>query len=313
MHPDLYLPPAKDHPFFSEEAVCAGGWSEFVARNFQEAPAAARWGKVTHHYMYGCPGGRNRAVGGTARATESAERIIPERIHAMFPDVKLIAILRDPVERCISDYGMRVLWGQQDRRSFDRTIADLLAPAALESSRGLLTHPFITWGEYGRILRPYYEIFAREQILSASPMNSAGLHSNSSTTVSFPRSPQLRAAGPPNPLSTDHPLAPVRLAAFAVEDGAEAGHPVVGTFALEAAATDGPGTHFPTHAATAVSVRPLEHAPGRLRASRIERGNGCRLRAHYESDRVLLEGLIGKPVPWAPVQEVADGVGTGTA
>ena len=164
VHPDLYLPPAKDHPFFSEEAVYAEGWSKFVSRNFHEAPEAAQWGKVTHHYMYGCPGGRDRAVGGTARAAESAERIIPERIHAMFPDVKLIAILRDPVERCISDNGMRVLWGQQDRRSFDRTIADLLAPAALESSRCCHTHPFITWGEYGRILQPYYEVFPREQI-----------------------------------------------------------------------------------------------------------------------------------------------------
>src|SRR5262245_51258201 len=150
VHPDLYLPPAKDHPFFSDEAVYAGGWPKFVSRNFHEAPAGGRWGKVTHHYMYGRPSGRNRAQRGSALATERAQRVIPERIHAMFPRVKLIAILRDPVERCISDYGMSVLWGQQTRRSFNKTITDLLAPAALESSRRLLTHPFITWGEYGR-------------------------------------------------------------------------------------------------------------------------------------------------------------------
>ena len=43
-------------------------------------------------------------------------------------------------------------------------IDDLLAPAALESSRRLSTPPFITWGEYGRILEGYYAIFPREQI-----------------------------------------------------------------------------------------------------------------------------------------------------
>ena len=149
-HPDLFLPAAKDHPFFSHDVIHAAGWPAFASRTFREAPKEACWGKVTPYYMYGCPVRESgEAPSGMVEASEHGERIIPERIRAQFPDVKLIAILRDPVERCVSHYGMRVLRGHEDSRSFDGMIAELLTPGALESCRRLEGPRYVVWGEYG--------------------------------------------------------------------------------------------------------------------------------------------------------------------
>ena len=76
----------------------------------------------------------------------------------------MIAILRDPVSRCVSHYGMDALRGVADRGGFDTTIHDLLSSAALRSSRRLEAPAYIAWGEYGRILKAYYDVFPREQI-----------------------------------------------------------------------------------------------------------------------------------------------------
>ena len=54
-----------------------------------------------------------------------------------------------------------------DRRSFDEAIDDLLRPESIESSRQLPDEAtgYVAWGEYGRILAGYFDVFPREQIL----------------------------------------------------------------------------------------------------------------------------------------------------
>ena len=94
------------------------------------------------------------------------ERTVPSRIYECLPRVRLIAILRDPVERALSHYRMEVGTGRE-RRSFDDAVAELLRADALASAR---RHPApttgcVTWGEYGRILSGYFDVFPREQIL----------------------------------------------------------------------------------------------------------------------------------------------------
>jgi hypothetical protein len=54
-----------------------------------------------------------------------------------------------------------------ERRPFDQAIAELLHPEALEHARH---HPnestsYVVWGEYGRILSGYFDVFPREQLL----------------------------------------------------------------------------------------------------------------------------------------------------
>jgi hypothetical protein len=69
-----------------------------------------------------------------------------ERIKHYLPRVKLIAILRNPVDRAYSAHSLRWLYGGQERASFGQAIRD------------------IYWGFYYAHLRSYFSIFARTQI-----------------------------------------------------------------------------------------------------------------------------------------------------
>jgi hypothetical protein len=111
-------------------------------------------------------GGVYESVGDVAVRDSYEERTVPLRIHECLPNVRLIAILRDPVERAVSHHRMAVMTGRE-RRSFDDAIGELLRPDALERSRRCPQESmgYIAWGEYGRILAGYFDVFRREQIL----------------------------------------------------------------------------------------------------------------------------------------------------
>jgi hypothetical protein len=159
-HPELYLPPGKEKPFFSHDDIYARGWSEYLSDVFFDAPSEKVWGKATPWYMAG--GAMNRS--GDAPAPDDAVRVIPGRIQGTVPDTKLVAILRHPVERCISHYRMRLMAGQETR-SIDEAIAELLGSDDLEESRRFPERAsYVTWGEYGRILSGYYAVFPASQI-----------------------------------------------------------------------------------------------------------------------------------------------------
>src|SRR2546423_473254 len=97
----LALPPHKEAPFFSEPSP--GDFRGYMRALFKEAPRGAKTGTVTPTYMVGGP--------------SAPVPVIAERIRAAAPDVKLVALLRDPVERAHSAWRMLVRRGEE-RRSF---------------------------------------------------------------------------------------------------------------------------------------------------------------------------------------------------
>jgi hypothetical protein len=163
-HPELCLPADKEAPYFSHDDVYSRGWDRYMEKTFVFADPACQWGTVTPQYM----------VGGVYEATPTPcvagrgydEHTVPLRIYERLPDVRLVAILRDPVERARSHHRMAMMNGFE-QRSFDEAIRELLDPGLLERSR---RHPevdtgYVTWGEYYRILAGYLDVFPREQIL----------------------------------------------------------------------------------------------------------------------------------------------------
>ena len=123
----------------------------FLASTFGDAPAAARLGKVSTHYMMGI---------GNVNVD-----LIAERIAATFPGVRLIALLRDPIERAISHYRMSLRRGFE-QRSFDEAVEELLRPESLELGRSTPseTNSYLVQGEYGRTLACYRRRFPAERI-----------------------------------------------------------------------------------------------------------------------------------------------------
>jgi hypothetical protein len=170
-HPELYLPEAKEQPFFTADAAYEEGWDSFAAVAFHGAPPGRRCGKITPHYMGG-------PVAWHEDRAEPATVVTARRIAELFPDVKLIAMLRDPVERAISSYWQAAVLGD-DPRPLNEALDEELTPEALEAAhaRPLDGHQHIVAGEYGRALEVYLRFFPREQlfvgataVLEADPM-----------------------------------------------------------------------------------------------------------------------------------------------
>jgi hypothetical protein len=167
-HPDISLPAGKEWPYFSHDALYERGWTAYMrdlAREGYEAtgdPLRKR-GTVTPHYMVG---GVYKSTSDVAVKDSYDERTVPLRIRERLPNVRLIAILRDPVKRALSHHRMMVTRGWE-RRSFDDAIGELLRPEALERARRRPQEGtgYIAWGEYGRILAGYFDVFPPEQIL----------------------------------------------------------------------------------------------------------------------------------------------------
>lgn len=144
-HDELFIPDRKELHFFDRNDNYRMGWSAFAESFYGPDVEDLLWGDVTPRYM------------GDVR--------VPERLAATMPDVQIIAILRDPIDRAYSHYCMAVRRGTetrsfqqaaQDAQKVDR--AEALSPPIDE------TDCYLYWGEYGRILRNYLCFFNRNQI-----------------------------------------------------------------------------------------------------------------------------------------------------
>jgi hypothetical protein len=163
-HPQLYLPEAKELPYFiTPRHAYYDSAAGFFADTFEDRSEGQLCGTVTPQYLYGA------LIGSDAeRATpkEPRETIVPARIREAYPEARLIAILRDPVARARSHHRMSAMRGMESR-SFDAAIDELLQPEALAHSRarpGELSG-YVVLGEYGRLLQGYFDVFGPEQLL----------------------------------------------------------------------------------------------------------------------------------------------------
>ncbi len=144
-HNGIYLPPEKEAPFFSDDNRFDQGYSCYFKDFFRDASLDVLLGTVTPLYMM------NPAV--------------PQRIKDTCPNVKLIAILRDPIERAYSHYLMAVrIWGET--RTFEEAMVNQLQKDRLTEARqnGSYWRNYIVFGEYGRILKEYFDLFPQEHI-----------------------------------------------------------------------------------------------------------------------------------------------------
>lgn len=144
-HPSICLPKEKEAPYFVNEKLYCNGMQWFIDKFFEPGPRTEILGTVTPQYMS-----------------------FPIAIHRMkesCPMIKLVAVLRDPIERAISHYRMQVrAFGEQ--RSFQEVIEEQLTDVALEEQqfRSGKQDAYVMRGEYGRILSAYLKAFDRDQL-----------------------------------------------------------------------------------------------------------------------------------------------------
>jgi hypothetical protein len=156
-HPDLYMTPSKEaqHFLFGEPNGLE------TRRDVEGLPVVWRTCvESREEYL------RLFADAGTRLAGESSPPYLydphaPARIHRAVPDVKLIAILRDPVERAFSNYERSFQFGAEPELTFEKAIELEEIDAPDFTGRRHHVRP----GFYGRQIERYLQLFSREQIL----------------------------------------------------------------------------------------------------------------------------------------------------
>jgi Sulfotransferase domain len=145
-HPQLWLPETKEAPYFSHSEVYARGWEAYLRRLEAPAESGVLRGTVTPHYMHGWH--------------DADTRTVAARIARQLPDVRLVALLRDPIERARSQHAMAAARGRE-RRGAGQALSELLHPEALRAARAWPddTNSYVVQGEYGRILGEYLSFF----------------------------------------------------------------------------------------------------------------------------------------------------------
>jgi hypothetical protein len=145
-HNDIYLPPGKEAFFFGRPEREKNGWDWYIKEFFSDAKEGQLWGTVVPHYM-AYPG-------------------IAAKMHKVTPDIKIIAILRDPFSRSYSQYSMSLRRSMDNRNYYD-AIKSLSAESELNYARNDIseTNSYIIRSEYGRILLSFKEEFGLENML----------------------------------------------------------------------------------------------------------------------------------------------------
>lgn len=143
-HPQLRVPSDKEREFFSSEESYERGLEHFVTRTFPDLRDEEAIGVVTPQLMAPNP---------------YELRPIVSRIRTTCPDAKLIVLLRDPIERAVSQLRRMKKIGRGPEETFDEFIA------RVEAKRGGIGKiPLIRASDYGRILRVYFKAFRGAQI-----------------------------------------------------------------------------------------------------------------------------------------------------
>jgi hypothetical protein len=161
-HPEIYLasPRQPEPKFFLRDDLYALGFDYYLDTWFKDVPKGCLAGEKSSNYL--------------------ENPLVAERIHKALPDIRLVFILRDPVDRAYSNY----LWSRMHGHETEdfETALDLEKqreenlPTSLHYAR---PHDFFNRGLYAKHLRPYFKLFPREHILvlnySDIKRDSAGL------------------------------------------------------------------------------------------------------------------------------------------
>lgn len=150
-HPQIFMSPQKETRFFAFE----GQDPDF------KGPNDKRFAIVTdiETYLSRFNGVSNEVAVGEASANYLHSADAPKRIYHHIPKVKLIAILRDPVERAYSNYLTALKFGET--KNFTDSLK--AEPERISKNWSWFWH-YKYKGYYYEHLKRYYEIFNESQI-----------------------------------------------------------------------------------------------------------------------------------------------------
>lgn len=149
-HPGVFLPACKEVHYFSQYADRPVSW---YASHYRGARPGRRCGDITPYYLF--------------------HPWAPGRIHRLLPRVRLIVLLRDPVERAISHYFHALRHGSE---TLGLEAALAAEPSRLQGAESILLQPgathyshqkhsYMSRSRYERQLERYEALFPSHQLL----------------------------------------------------------------------------------------------------------------------------------------------------
>ena len=149
-HPQVYLPPAKELQFFSLHFSRGVGW---YGQHFSEARPGQCSGEITPYYLF--------------------HPQAPQRIAGLLPQVRLLVLLRDPVERALSQvfHSQRLGFEPLDveealaAETLRLEGAEVVLQAADGRHRSHQEHSYLARSRYEQQLERYHAQFGAEQLL----------------------------------------------------------------------------------------------------------------------------------------------------
>lgn len=156
-HPDVYMSPMKEPQYFTFVSGNAptGG---FRSKLYKPQPAVT---ELKAYEALFAAAGNARAIG-EASVSYLYSQDAPHEMHALIPDVRLIAILRNPAERAFSNFLQARRHGREPLETFEAALA--AEDERVRAGWGYIWHYFRK-GLYAEQLGRYRAEFAPEQML----------------------------------------------------------------------------------------------------------------------------------------------------
>jgi len=148
-HPDVYMPSSKrpEPHFFLKGDEYAKGLSYYSERHFAEWHGQTAVGEISTSYIY--------------------HEVVAERVRTHLPDVKLIAILRNPVDRAYSNYWHTVNSGLETLSFEEAVLTEKERTAGIRDRfwREVQPYAYVARGFYFKQLSGYLRHFQRDRML----------------------------------------------------------------------------------------------------------------------------------------------------
>ncbi len=154
-HPDVFMSRIKEPMFFSDVPEVIEGRPDGVFRS----EVVRSW----DDYLQLFERARHARAVGEASTSYLCDPSVPARIQARLPDVRLLAILRNPFDRAFSSYQMYQRLGM-DELTFQESVEHELARLEGRVAARDEWRQHLHLGFYGRALKRYLGEFPRDQV-----------------------------------------------------------------------------------------------------------------------------------------------------
>ena len=147
-HPQVFLPEMKEPHYFASSPVPAHLKHEHCTGDLDA-------------YMNLYRGSEGYKAIGDASPSYLWDEAAPRRIHEVAPHARIIAILRDPIDRAYSEYLMAIMNGSDSLPLLEALKTDY----AREKKDYWIARLYVELGMYHDQLKRYFDIFGKEQVL----------------------------------------------------------------------------------------------------------------------------------------------------